>query len=303
MRRLLVESAGPRTTVEDRGRRRVGRFGIPPGGAFDAAALAEANRAVGNDPDRAGLEATLAGPSLRNVGREPVAIAIVGGSLLSESGEAAAHLLLRPGELVGTMPLHGARAWIAVAGGVAVPPVLDSRSTCLSASFGGFDGRPLAAGDVLPIGAPSSPDPGPEPPARECPSAVPSSRVPFAELRLVRGPSADLWPLDPVGLLGSTLWTVSGDSDRTGVRLRPLDPAIAPHLGGVAGIPPQGTVLGAVQAPPDGSAIVLGPDRPVTGGYAMPAIVVSSDIGVVARLRPGARVRFVAARLALSRTA
>ena len=122
MRRLRVESPGPRTTVEDRGRRQIGRFGIPPGGAFDAAALAEANRAVGNDPDRAGLEATLAGPNLRNVGNEPLSLAIVGGSLRKNSDVASVRVLLRPDDVVATEPLPGARAWIAVAGGVDVPP-------------------------------------------------------------------------------------------------------------------------------------------------------------------------------------
>jgi antagonist of KipI len=71
-----------------------------------------------------------------------------------------------------------------------------------------------------------------------------------------------------------------------------LDPSIAQRLGGVRGIPPEGTTLGAIQVTPDGSAVVLGPDRPVTGGYAKPALVAEVDIGEVARLRPGNRVRF-----------
>ena len=112
-----------------------------------------------------------------------------------------------------------------------------------------------------------------------------------AQLRILPGPQAHLWPGDPRTDLENTLWTVVPDSDRVGVRLRPSDPTFAARLAMSRGIAPEGTVFGAIQITPDGGAIVLGPDRPVTGGYPMPAIVVRADLGVLARLRPGERLR------------
>ncbi|HZR81244.1 MAG TPA: biotin-dependent carboxyltransferase family protein [Candidatus Binatia bacterium] len=302
MTRIAVLRPGSRTTVEDLGRTNAARWGVPPGGAFDAVALVAANRLVGNRDDDAGLELTLAGPDLRNDGPREVAVAVVGaeGEVRSHggatrrcrSGEPAA---LRAGESLHVGALGGARAWLALAGGIAVPPKLGSRSTCAHAGFGGFAGRPLRAGDVLDVGDPIGT------PASRRPWKYPSrgdARDQVATLRIVAGPQADLHPGDTLALLAATLWTVAPESDRVGVRLTALDPAIPDRVGRVAGIPPEGTTLGAVQMPPSGDAIVLGPDRPVTGGYAKPALVIRADIGEIARLVPGRRVRFAPVPLA-----
>ncbi|MFM7141769.1 MAG: 5-oxoprolinase subunit PxpA, partial [Alphaproteobacteria bacterium] len=205
------------------------------------------------------------------------------------------HVLLAPGASVETVrPLDGARAWLAVAGGLDVPIVLGSRSTCVAGAFGGLGGRPLATGDLLPVDdAPSTP--GRASPATDAAARPPERDGAIVSLGLLRGPQASAWDEDPLSLLESTLWTIGPDSDRTGIRLRAIDPSIAARLGRPAGIPPQGTVLGAIQVPPDGSAIVLGPDRPVTGGYPMPAVLARADMGLLARLRPGRRIRLRAA--------
>jgi biotin-dependent carboxylase-like uncharacterized protein len=303
MRALEVVSPGPRTTVEDLGRRMVARFGIPPGGAFDPLSLVAANRLVGNDDGAAGLEATLAGPTLRNAGDEPLALAVVGadcdahvergGGRPDADGEPVS-----PGRVVTLAPgdrlrlgfaRDAARAWIAVAGGVEVPAVLGSRATCVSAGFGGFRGRPLARDDRLQLGVPrtAASDLGWREPLVE------HEPAPFA-LRFVRGPQWELFGEAGIAALRASAWRVQRDSDRTGIRLAAAEAgdAGASALAGVPGIAPEGTTLGAVQVPADGCPIVLGPDRPVTGGYAKPAVVVAADVGRLARLRPGDLVSF-----------
>jgi len=296
MRALHVVVSGPRTTVEDLGRRRVARWGVPAGGAFDPLALIAANRLVGNDDDAAGLEITLGGPTLENVGDETLAIAVVGADCSARLVHGAASAPVPGGAVVACAPgdtlrlafaRDGARAWLAVAGGIDVPAFAGSRSTSLVAGFGGLAGRALARGDRLPIGAargPSSADVWHEPtPAAACMPHV---------LRVLPGPQHDRFPQGVLSALCASAWTVQNDSDRTGLRLTLVDAEPPAALRGVPGIAPEGTTLGALQVPPDGRPIVLGPDRPVTGGYAKPALVIAADVGRLALLRPGDVVRF-----------
>ncbi|MEW6271057.1 MAG: biotin-dependent carboxyltransferase family protein [Thermodesulfobacteriota bacterium] len=297
-RRVHVASPGPRTTVEDLGRRMVARHGVPAGGAFDALSLVAANRLVGNDDADAGLEATLGGPTLDNAGDEPVHVALVGAdcaaTIASAGGSRPAALgrahCLAPGEVLRMgFARDGARVWIALAGGVDVPPVLGSRSTSLAASFGGLEGRALRRGDLLRLGAPrraplgtSWHEPGPAAPVT---------------LRVLPGPQLDRFAGGALDALCATRWAVRNESDRTGVRLAPAEDGDVSPLRGAAGIAPEGTTLGAMQVPPDGCPILLGPDRPVTGGYAKPAVLAAADVGRLARLRPGDGVRFVVVSL------
>lgn len=300
MRALVVKQPGPRTTVEDLGRRGVARFGVPSGGAFDPLALRAANRLVGNADEAAGLELTLLGPTLENAGDETIDVALVGAraggtivcgndsSPLAPDRSAA----LAPGaRLRLSAPLRSARAWLAIAGGVEVPLVLGSRSTYAPGGFGGFEGRPLRAGDRLPIGTPCSTRAS----GWSDPAADEGAEV---SLAIVAGPQAGSFGRDPIGGLCAIRWQVRPTSDRTGVRLAPADGETAPDFGAPPGIPPEGTTLGAIQVPPDGLPILLGPDRPITGGYAKPAVVARAHIGRVARLRPGDALRFHAIDLA-----
>lgn len=297
MRCLTVTTPGPRTTVEDQGRARVGCFGIPGGGAFDGLALVAANRLVGNADEAAGLELTLGGPTLVNSGDETVEVAVVGADCGATVVAGNASRAVAPGTPTAlragdTLRLgfarDGARAWIAVSGGVAVEPVLGSRSTCLPGRFGGLEGRPLRAGDVLPLGPRRDGAPG-RAPLRANDFRAGTTPV---TLRLLSGPQRDRFAADALASLCASSWRVDNDSDRTGTRLAAEDEAAREMLRGVAGIPPEGTTLGAVQVPPDGQPILLGPDRPVTGGYAKPALVIAADVGRLALLRPGDAVRF-----------
>ncbi|MDG2307716.1 MAG: biotin-dependent carboxyltransferase family protein [Candidatus Binatia bacterium] len=301
MRLLRIRQPGPRTTVEDLGRRGVARFGVPPGGAFDRIALRAANRLVGNPDHHAGLELTLMGPTIENAGDEPIAAAIVGapvaGTLVDGEDRSAVPLdrafVLPPGaRLRLAVPLRAGRAWVALAGGVAVPAVLGSRATYVPASFGGVEGRALRAGDELVLGNARAP-------ARSGSWIDPAggSGEP-AVLGLLPGPQRADFPNGVLDALCSANWYVEPTSDRTGVRLAPAEGAATPLKDVPSGIAPEGTTLGAIQVPPNGCPIVLGPDRPITGGYAKPAVVVHAHLGRVARLRPGDAVRFEQTSLA-----
>jgi biotin-dependent carboxylase-like uncharacterized protein len=174
-------------------------------------------------------------------------------------------------------PQVGVRTYLAVRGGIAVQPVLGSRSTD---TLSGLGPAPMRRGQVLPIG----------PPARRWPTVdhAPSRNVHTdPTLRFVPGPRANWFTDEALNLLASETYTVSADSDRIAVRLQgpPLPRSDDREL------PPEGTVTGAIQVPPDGQPIVFGVDHPVTGGYPVIAVVVRVDLGLVAQLRPGQRLR------------
>jgi biotin-dependent carboxylase-like uncharacterized protein len=264
-----VLEAGPLTSVQDpAGRPGWRHVGVPVGGAADAWSARLANRLVGNPDTAALLEATLGGLVVA-VGR-PTWVAVTGGLVAKAGGVRVAPnaaTRLRPGAALRLDPGAGARGYLAVAGGLLVEPVLGSPSTDLRTGFGGIDGRALRAGDRVEVGA------GAAHPARWTGEAA------SGPIRMVLGPH-------PEGLEQLVdEWTVSVEADRTGVRLD------GPHLDG-GEVPSMGLPLGAIQLPPDGRPIVMLADRPVTGGYRVPACVIAADVGRVAQLRTGERIRF-----------
>jgi biotin-dependent carboxylase-like uncharacterized protein len=177
------------------------------------------------------------------------------------------------------LPRRGLRTTLAVAGGVDVPVVLGSRSTDHAAGLGR---PPLRTDDLLPIGSATTREAG----APRSPTAVPDGA---AVVRVLPGPRLDRLP-GGLGALGRTPWAVAPASDRTGIRLvgepLPVD---------AAGLPSEGMPPGAVQVPPDGLPIVLGPDAGTTGGYPVVAVVVDADRDRLAQLRPGEALGFVPA--------
>ncbi|HKC24964.1 MAG TPA: biotin-dependent carboxyltransferase family protein [Thermoanaerobaculia bacterium] len=292
MKALRVVRPGLRTTVEDLGRRGTAVWGVPRGGAFDANALTAANLLLGNRADLAGLEMTLRAPELEAIG--DLDLAYVGVSFDLEVVHHGATRRIEPGtafglesgaRLRGGYSTLGARGWLAIGGGVAVVPVLGSRSTELSARFGGFEGRPLAAGDVIPIGD----VPGTAHAARH--ADLVSLDVQPLTLRVLPGPQLRAMPSGFRESFEAIVFEVARASDRTGVRLSPISGPDLP-TGWPPEIEPEGAVAGCVQLPPDGAPIVLGVDGPATGGYAKPAVVIRADLGLVARLAPSMSVRF-----------
>ncbi|MEU9079056.1 biotin-dependent carboxyltransferase family protein [Kitasatospora sp. NPDC048538] len=282
---LLVVRPGPLTTVQDLGRRGVAHLGVPRAGALDEPALRAANRLVGNGPEAAGLETTLGGVALRALG--PVVVAVTGApSPVRVDGRAAAWgapVAVPAGALVEVGPATaGVRGYLAVAGGVAVPAVLGSRSADL---LSGLGPAPLAAGDRLPVGPP--PTPGARPDLVPLP-APPAELV----LRLRLGPRADWFAPAAVTRLGCDGYRVAAASNRIGLRTE--GPAVARVRTGE--LPSEGMVLGAVQIPPDGQPVVFLADHPTTGGYPVIGVVPTADLAAAAQARPGTPLRFAPLR-------
>lgn len=289
---IEVRQAGLCDLVMDLGRPGHGAQGVPAGGAADPAALAVANRLVGNDPDAAGLEIVQAGPSLCFPAGAVAALTGARFDATRSSGVPVAWdetLVLAAGETLRLgRAMGGARGWLAVRGGVAVDPVLGSRSTFLPGGWGGLAGRALQSGDRLPVG----PVTGEVRLLRAQAPAIERD----APLRVVAGPQ--IGGFDDAGLAAffGGSFRVDPASDRRGVRLAGLCVRHAqPEL------PSQGVLPGAIQVPPDGQPIVLGWDGPVTGGYPVIATVIGVDLPRLAQLRPGDAVRFVTVELESAR--
>jgi biotin-dependent carboxylase-like uncharacterized protein len=278
---LEVLAPGVLTTVQDRGRTGVAHLGVPRAGALDAPAAELANRVVGNGADAALLEVTFGGLVLRAGAGRWVAVTGAPGPV-TVAGAAVPHgeavWLPAGGVLEVGHPVRGVRSYVAVAGGIDVPPVLGSRSTDTLAGVGP---APVAAGDRLPLG------PAVAPPAHH---DAPHPARP-GPLRLLPGPRADWCAPDVLRALAAAPYVVQADSNRVGLRLqgRPLARVRDEEL------PSEGIVLGAVQVPPDGQPVVFLADHPPTGGYPVVAVVVAEDLWRCAQLRPGEEVRFTPA--------
>lgn len=290
---LRVLRPGPLTTVQDLGRHGYGRYGVCAAGAVDRDALLLGNLLLGNPSGAAALEVTLGGAAFE--AQASCAVVLTGarcesrvGSRPLRSGEVAA---LTPGDVVelGVMR-RGARAYLCVAGGVAVPLVLGSRSTDARAGLGGVAGRALRSGDMLMRGT-SAPAPGALV-GRRPPGAALDHGLDHGQrvtLRILPGPHA-FAARGSVQALAGAGWVVDPRSDRVGVRLQPDGPASA--LVGAGGeMLSEGVPHGAIQLPPNGEPIILLANHQATGGYRIPAVVIQADLWRAAQLRPGDHVR------------
>jgi antagonist of KipI len=287
---IQVMQPGMLTTVQDLGRPGLARFGVSTGGALDRGALILGTRLVDNAPDAAGLEITLLGPELCFTA--PAVIALTGADL----GARANDMPLPPWQPVaipagGTLTFRpgsgpGVRAYLCVAGGIAVEPVLGSRSTDLAGGFGGIGGRPLQRGDELSVGSPGRSHSRLL--ARRLATPTPAIDQELSA-RVVLGPQADRFTSDGLATFLGARYTVSAKADRTGVRL--IGPLIS-HVHG-ADILSEGIAHGAIQVPGDGQPIVLLAARHTIGGYVKIGTVIGADLDRFAQLRPGDGVRFI----------
>jgi len=278
---IEVLAPGPLATVQDLGRPGWARLGVGRSGAADLAGHRLANRLVGNAEDAATIETTFGGLRLRS--HADLLVALTGASSpLSIAGQPQAlNAPLRLGlgdDLVVGVPKRGLRGYLAVRGGLAVEPVLGSRSTDL---LSGIGPAPLRAGDRLPVGSAAGSVP-----------VVDLAPVPEPEVEpvlcVLPGPRRDWFDDRAWPALLDTTWSVTQDTNRVGVRLD--GPALVPNVDG--SLPSEPLVPGAVQVPLSARPLIFLADHPVTGGYPVLAVVSRADLGAAAQLRPGQRVRF-----------
>lgn len=309
--KVSVRSPGWLTSVQDGGRHGLAAIGIGSSGAMDPVALRLANALVGNAPDAAALEMTLRGPRLQF--DAPALIAITGAEIEVRCGEQAVPtwrpVWIAGGEVDFGAMRRGARACLAIAGGIDVAPVLGSRSVDVNTALGPCGGRALLADDVLETGSVD---------------VVASLQRAIARRAIVadRGPvAAARWSLDPrpwfdaageqpLALMRGTHFDaldaasrvalfaqpfrVGNESNRVGTRLENNRLRLAAPLELVS----EGVVPGTVQLPPNGDPIALMSEGPTTGGYPRIGHVAAVDLPILAQRRPGTPVRFVETTLA-----
>jgi antagonist of KipI len=283
---IVVLKPGMLTTIQDEGRWGLQARGVPVAGPMDLVSHRLANALVGNERDAASLEITLVGPELEFDDERMVAVTGAAFDLWLDGKAvphnaaftAAAGSRLRFGER-----RLGARAYLAVAGGIAVAPTLGSRATHLISAMGGVDGRALRALDRLPLGVPTG-----------IPSAA-GQRAPIvplpdrhARVRVRPGPQAEYFATEALDTLQSAPYVIAQNSDRMGFRLE--GPPLA-HARG-ADIISDATPLGVLQVPASGQPILLMADRQTTGGYPKIATVISADLPVVGQLGPADTITF-----------
>lgn len=285
---LTVIEPGLSASVQDQGRPGHAAEGVAVSGAADRSALRTAHRLVGNHERAAGVEVTLGG--FRAVAHTDLWFAVAGawGPIRVDGREVdpyRAHPWPADAELHLDWFAHGARGYLAVRGGIDAGIAVGSRSTDTLAGLGP---APLRAGDALAVAADIA---GPIPAVDLSPWSPPRDDV--IEVELAPGPRAGWFAPEALRTLFESDWTVSADADRVGIRLDgpSLDRAREGEL------PSEGMVPGALQVPPSGRPVILGPDGPVTGGYPVIAVVTDASRDAIAQARPGTRVRFRHARM------
>ncbi|MDQ6877802.1 MAG: biotin-dependent carboxyltransferase family protein [Candidatus Dormibacteraeota bacterium] len=283
---LRVEEPGLLTTVQDLGRPNAISSGVPAGGAMDRFAHSAANLLVGNDPGRATLECTFGG--LHLVAEDTCLVAVTGADFdLHVNGALApawTGIFLAAGDrLAFGATRTGARAYIAVAGGVEADRWLGSLSTNLMAARGGFRGRALESGDIV------STSGEPRRPAVSGHHLAEQLRPMYGDhtLLTIAGPHAKRLHPESRALLFESTYKVSRDSDRMGYRLEGRKLTVSGE-----DLLSFGLVAGAVQVPPSGQPILLMADHQTAGGYPVVATVVSASLPIAAQLLPGDDVRF-----------
>lgn len=280
---LLVLRPGMLTTVQDLGRWGYQDRGVPVAGPMDSYSHRLANAIVGNRADAAALEITLIGPELEATAATTCVVqgARFDGTVNGDALDLSRPFVVPPGGRLRFGPRRaGARATLAVQGGLDMPAVFGSRATSVASGIGPFGGRALSPGDVLPVG--------------NAFGAVGENGRPLplpnggARVRVIRGPHDAMFTAEAMKRLLTERFIVTPHSNRMGYRLD--GPSLA-HSGG-ADILSDATAIGSLQVPGSGLPILLMADRQTTGGYPKIATVISADVPVAGQLAPGDWIEF-----------
>ncbi len=291
---LEILSPGALSTIQDAGRCGYMQYGVTPGGPMDYAAFTAANRLVGNPDDMSLIEMTLMG--ITGTFHEATEIAITGADMNAkldgfpvrcyERLQVAAGQTLSMG-----MAVNGCRSYLAVQGGFSVPVVMGSQSTNLRCHLGGFEGRPLAAGDRLEIGMSGSfvhTTSEAAYPLADREWKRPQRYESHVTVHVVEGPQAEYFAAEGKRAFYESRYRVGAQSDRMGMRLE--GPAVAARDG--VDIISDGILFGSIQITNGGTPIIMMADHQTTGGYAKIGTVCTFDLPKLAQLRPGDEVSF-----------
>lgn len=286
MNSMTILLAGPLSTIQDEGRFGYMSTGFSPGGAMDAYSLKIANLLVGNAPGDGAVEMTMMGMTVQF--HCDTVIALTGAQMEPAINGTAVNMYesipVSTGDVLTCgYAKTGLRTYLAVAGGFDLPLVMGSMSTNLKCALGGFHGRKLQDKDELPL-------------RQSLPISLLGKRTAAPDnqfespmtLRVIPGPQDDMFTDKGLETFLSSVYTVSGQSDRMGIR---LDGEPIENKAGVD-IISDGIATGAVQIPASGTPIIMMADRQTTGGYAKIATVISADLKKIAQARPGSQIRF-----------
>lgn len=286
---------GALTSLQDLGRHGYQALGIAESGAMDAFSLVVANRLLGNPDDSCALEATLVGPKLRVLRSTRFALsgADLSAALDDEPLAPWQSFRAEPGQVLSFgRRRSGVRAYLAVWGGFDVPLVLGSRSTYIYAGLGGFEGRPLRKGDLLPAGKAA----GSGAEARKLPQdLIPRLKPPWS-MRVIPGPHQDRFTAEGLHNFFNRAYLVTSQSNRMGYRLS--GPPIAHQESPI--VVSEATPLGAVQVPGQGVPVILLRERGTTGGYTKIGTIITPDLDLLAQASDREEVRFQGVEVALA---
>ena len=296
-----VVNPGIMTTIQDLGRPGYRSIGIPLSGAADAFSLKVGNLLVGNNLGEAGLEILLYGLQLRALRRMIISVtgADLGITLNEEKIPMWRTLEIESGDMISvpsvkTSALKGCRAYLTVAGGIDVPVMLGSKSTCLPGNFGGFKGRALKKDDRIEVG--NSMLPLSELRNRKFSEIKRPNFDDKWEIRVILGPHDHLFTEESIRMFFNQTWRVSYKAARFGVRYigpkfnykpRPFHQVKRDPKGDPSNIPSQGVPLGAIEIAGGEEPIAIGVDGPSSTGYTMIAIIISADVWKIGQSKPG----------------
>lgn len=289
METIKILDAGLLTTVQDLGRYGFQRYGVSASGVMDEYSAKIANKLVGNKVGEAVLETTLKGVQIEFL--QNTVVAITGGNcdvtLNGTKIELWQSYLVNRGDILKMgICRSGLRNYLAFAGGIDVPIIMNSKSTNLKAKVGGFNGRKLMTGDILSVGVGSL----------EAPLTLNKHYIPTyskdIKVGVILGQQDDHFTEAGIKTFLNENYTVTQESDRMGIRLSSVSGATIEYKNG-ADIISDGITFGAIQVPGSGQPIVMMADRQTTGGYTKIGNVISSDLAKLAQATPGTKVKFV----------